>query len=224
MTSLAFHHRARLRHIAWGLSVFASIFLISACSGNSGGQSVEVVVAAVPPATPASTPCPADEPCKVVHTDVPPEAARANADLAAAKEAVHQIAESGRHQDAYTGLAVLTTANALTVYRVPQHEAFDREVTAVATKHGVKLQLEDASYSRAVLERAKASVLARRAVMAEEGAPLVSMSIRPLGYVQVIVQGNLQAARRVLADLGDRIKVDLGDSGGESGRVSPHNG
>jgi hypothetical protein len=161
----------------------------------------EVTVAPTVSAAPVPAgPVYADEPqCPAP----PPGVARDDAESPGLSAAVDEIIRtyegaddgSGRH---WTGVVVCVPGDFFTVFRVPGGRAFDRAVREVARRHTVGVHLRDTKYSLAALERTRGEVDSRRGALAAGG------------YLEVGVRGDKAAARRVLADLGDKVRVVTG--------------
>ncbi|MGQ0629922.1 MAG: hypothetical protein ACT4P1_02690 [Sporichthyaceae bacterium] len=133
-----------------------------------------------------------------------------------ATEKIRPLGE-GKYAQYFTGLKVCASSDTVSVYRKPGSVEFDRVLASIASEHDVVLQLIDSAYTRAELESAEDVVLSRRSALSRAGAKLVSISLRPSGFLEVAVLDRADAARQVLADLDGLVRVVIG----EPGRVFP---
>jgi hypothetical protein len=102
---------------------------------------------------------------------------------------------------------VTMSGTGLAVYRVRNND-LDREVRRIAAASGVCADIFDAALSQADMRRLSAEVSGRRAKLAAAGARVNSVSQDAEGHLTVGASGDLEGARRVLADLGDDVTVE----------------
>lgn len=97
----------------------------------------------------------------------------------------------------------------VTVFRVPGGAAFDAWIRKVARRNDVRVHLRDTRYSRMQIDATRKQVTWRKARLERAGAnvQLMWFEYRDGGYLRVGIRGDLTAARRLLADLGDRVRV-----------------
>jgi hypothetical protein len=89
-----------------------------------------------------------------------------------------------------------------------RNDDLDREVRRIAAAFGVCVDIFDAGLSQADMRRLSAEVSGRRAKLAAAGARVNSVSHDAEGHLTVGASGDLDGARRVLADLGDDVTVE----------------
>jgi hypothetical protein len=125
------------------------------------------------------------------------------------------LTKAGAH---FTSLVGCLEDRSFSVYRVPGGKAFDAWVKQVARRHRVTVHLVDTKYSLATLQVTRIEVNRRLDGAAAEDWRLVRTGIEYLdgGYLEVGVSGEPDEARRILADLGDKVRVFGGVSGFES--------
>lgn len=97
--------------------------------------------------------------------------------------------------------------NTLIVFRVPGNKTFDRELRTVASRRQVIVNVIDTKYSRRSMFATGDEVLIRRSALANCGAVWNDHGPSPAGYLLVGVRSHLPCARKVLADLGDRVRI-----------------
>lgn len=118
--------------------------------------------------------------------------------------------ESGRSTGPwYTGLVTCEEGNFFTAFRVPGGAGFDAWIRKIARRHGVTAHFRDARYSRDRIAATGRQVTWRKKRLEQAGAHVRHMSYeyRDGGYLRVGIRGDLEAARHVLADLGDRVRL-----------------
>lgn len=103
----------------------------------------------------------------------------------------------GEFKNSYAGLRVCTKPGRVLVFREP-NRAFDRAVLRLAASHKVRVQIVTAAASYAEMERIVQEVDNRREKLQAQHVRVSRMSRLPEGLVRVGVQGDLDAARRVL--------------------------
>lgn len=123
--------------------------------------------------------------------------------------AAGEIQELGWSRDSpyhrsYAGLTM--SGVGVAVYRI-RNDHLDREIRRIAAAYGVCVDILDARLSRWDTGRLSAEVSGRRAKLTTVGADLQSISHRPEGHLTVGVSGDVDGARRVLADLADHVDV-----------------
>jgi hypothetical protein len=137
--------------------------------------------------------------------DVNPGVGRASQTILA-KRGMPAHAEIRRYS---TGHRSCAAGNFLIIFRVPGGTVFEGWVRRVAAKHGVTLHFVDTRYPLSVLERTGDEVKARMDDLAQAGASLRHTWPETEGgaCLKVHVEGDLDAARAVLADFGDKVNV-----------------
>jgi hypothetical protein len=124
------------------------------------------------------------------------------------------IALGARYPNNYMGTMVCFPIRTVFVYRVPGSRSLDARLAEVARKYVVAASLRDTKYTVMDLQTLQNQVYGRRTALQDLGAPLVGTSYDlggyVYGYVIVEVERNVAAAREVLADLGDRVRVRKG--------------
>jgi hypothetical protein len=145
----------------------------------------------------------ADLACSGDAKEAPPRARPAHV-LAAQRELMDM---NRLHTSSAAGVVACPRAGTLIVHRVPGDRAYDKDVRAVATRHGATVRFVDARWSRLELLVARQAVMDRSGRLARQGAVLESVRIVPTGYVQVGLSGRLGAAKEVFADIADRTRV-----------------
>ena len=148
-------------------------------------------------------------------------------ELEAAVQEVARTYDSVRRGESgpyFTGIVVCEPGNFFTVFRVPGSGVFDGSIRTVARRHAVIVHLRDTRYSLAEIEQTRTEVNSRGRILDRAGAPLMSTGpkFRDGGYLEVGVEAKVARARRLLADLGDRVRV-VRDGGNEALRAGGAN-
>lgn len=133
---------------------------------------------------------------------------RAGSDrLEAAAEAVDVLGKR-RYSRRYTAVTMDSRRSAVVLYRKPPAVELDRAARASAGRYGLALHLRDTAYTWAELRQVSAVAWSRREALRARGVELNTTGIgRPFQYVEVRVDGDLSAARDLLADLGARVRI-----------------
>lgn len=109
------------------------------------------------------------------------------------------------YHHSYAGLVM--SGGGIAVYRV-RNPDLDVAVRRIAAHNGVCVDILDAPLGRWDTERLVREVQGRRAKLAAAGAQLHSIAHESAGGVTVGVSGDVGAARRALADLGEHVLVE----------------
>jgi hypothetical protein len=177
--------------------------VLTGCTGTapvSDGTTVGAAPDAVPAPSTAPKP-PKDKPaCKpTANSTVTNRAA----------EAIQSLgwSSAGRFYESYSGLTMGAGRGRVVVYRI-DNRALDRAARRIARSSGLCVDFVDAPISRSTMESLTRRIHAREPALEAAGAPLDSISRRPEGEVVVGVDGDVEAARRVLRDL-DHVTVEF---------------
>lgn len=106
--------------------------------------------------------------------------------------------EAGRFHRSYTGLGV--GGGTIEVYRMPNPK-LDRAVRRIAAARKICVEFVDTPISRWHMERLTRKIHDRDHELRAAGAPIDSISRQVVGQVVVGVNGDVDAARRILGDL-----------------------
>ncbi len=121
---------------------------------------------------------------------------------------------NGKH---FTGLVVCHPGEFFSVYRVPGGSSFDAWINKIAHKHQVTVHLIDTTYSLDVLSAVQDEIHTRWEGAGDVGATIQSTAPTyrdGASWVEVAVEGDVNAARKVLADFGDKVRVVKSTHGG----------
>jgi hypothetical protein len=199
-------------------------FLLAGCGGptdsidrTGAGATATPTVAPTMPGAPSSPgPAPADSDCPSVSIEQLPHNAGGmvmnSPSLARARTAVkHEVARPNR--GVFAEFAGCQATNSMLVYRLPGHPDFDALAKRVISRFpGVGLVLLDSRWSHRQIQAAIKAASARFPVLAAHGIRVQSAEYftDDGGYYEVNIgtQGDIDTARRLLADLGPIIRVD----------------
>ncbi len=205
------YRRARRRQVrrrvaaTTGFSAFAlsAVVTVAAAQGHTQTELRHSVAAPVP-ATSITKPMttePSTPDSATPSWTAPPQASDS---FEAAKEAIAALEAS--HPDQFAGIVVDIPKNTIFLYRKPSSE-LDAAARAIAARHDVRLNIDDAKYSHRQLLAVVDEVAARTPSLKKAGATLGLVFVDPTGAgVTVDVSGDVAAARKGLADLGSVVK------------------
>jgi hypothetical protein len=134
-------------------------------------------------------------------------AAGSTSDLVAASDDVAALGARAEYREFYAGIVDCEKAKALLVYRLPGNKRLDAALAAVGAHQHMQLIITRSQQKARDVEGTRAEVMARADDLAAADAPLTGTGVAVPGVLEVAVQRNPEAARKVLADLGDGITV-----------------
>lgn len=111
----------------------------------------------------------------------------------------------------FTGLILCHDTVTMTLYRTPGDREFDRTLRHLVERHGAEIVFADTAYTKSELERAEDEIWKR--LRRARDYRIVSVSLRPQGYLEVGVVGDLARARAALAGYKDQVRVVKGAVG-----------
>lgn len=134
--------------------------------------------------------------------------------LSMAAEKIKELGHTSRYVETFTGVVLCGSSNRVAVFRVGEDAAFKRKVEQIAAAEGTKLAFVDAEISYAEMMRLTKEIRNREPELKANNAPIDSISRHPEGYVIVGIQGDLDAARRILSDLLDHVEIKFAGRSG----------
>lgn len=187
------------------VAVAAVGFLMVGCDARSDTASTQPSTSSVPATAMTKT--------AVVTRCLP---AGPDKTLAAARDDILRKA-ARQHRGILTKIVQCDSNRHLTVYRIKNPGAFDAAVQRVAAKYpSVSVDFMNSRLSEDGIQRLEQAVYARseRLKHADVSIVVTSWNENEGGYLDVGISpgSDIEAARRILADLGDQVRVRFSDA------------
>lgn len=118
--------------------------------------------------------------------------------------ALGEILKLGRSEfrHSYSGGRACEDRVKIIIFRVKDRE-FDKEIKKISSGYGTQVEIRNSPASNEKLKEVSREALSRRSELIKNAADLSVIKRQPEGYVQIGVNGDVAAARRVLKDLDD---------------------